>query len=117
MVVRSNGSIRTYPDHASQADFMSTSNGTVVVSHNLAIVKITAAGSQTLATERQIAHLVPGAIGVMGEVDIAINRHGTVYAVESVLARPHGCTSMIVQVSPGTRVRALWRSAPNQTCF
>jgi hypothetical protein len=117
MVVRSNGSIHTYPDYGSQADYMTPSNGAVFVSHNLTIVKITAAGIRTLATKRQIASLIPGAVGVMGEGDIAVNRHGTVYAVESVLARPHGCTSMIVKVSLNGPIRALWRSASNQTCF
>jgi len=59
----------------------------VVVNYNLEVLRVTATGMRTLATARQIAKLVPGAIGVMGGGggDVAASPHGTVYAVESVL--------------------------------
>jgi glucose/arabinose dehydrogenase len=117
MVVRLNRSIRTYPEGGSQTNFMTETNGSVVVNYNLAVVRVTATGMRTLATARQIAKLVPNAIGVMGGGDVAASPHGTVYAVESVLARPHGCTTVIAQINPDGTLSALWRSAPNQTCF
>jgi hypothetical protein len=119
MVVRANGSTKTYPDNSAQAGYMAEANGAVVVNHNLDVVRVTANGLETLATGRQIAKRVPGAIGVMGGSGggLALSDNGTVYAVESVLARPHGCTSVIAQIEPSGSIRALWHSAPNQTCF
>jgi hypothetical protein len=119
MVVRFDGRIHTYRDVGSQAGYMTEAAGSVVANYNRAIVRITASGIQTLATQRQIAGLVPGAIGVMGGGggDVAVSRTGTVYAVESVLAHPHGCTSVIAQITPRGTVSAAWLSAQNQTCF
>jgi hypothetical protein len=117
MVVRSDGSSKSYPNEGSQANEMSVSDGTVVASHNGAIVKVGVDRLQTLATERQIESLIPGTIDVMGDGGIAVDHHGVVYSIESLLTRPHGCTSVIVRISPKSRIRALWRSAPNQICF
>jgi hypothetical protein len=117
MVVRSTGSTQSYPDDAAQTGSMSASHGTVVVSYDRAIVKVGADGLHTLATEQQITHLVPRAVGVMGEAGIAVSRQGVVYSIESVLVHRYGCISLIVRVSPTGAVRAVWRSGPNQACF
>jgi hypothetical protein len=119
MVVQTNGRTANYPDRGSQAGYMAEANGSVVANYNLNVVRITANSMKTIATSRQIAHLVPRAIGIMGGGggDVAVSRNGTIYALDSVLTRPHGCTSVIAQIDPNRSIRAMWRSAPNQTCF
>ena len=116
MVVRSNGSIANYPDTVSQPNLMATSNGTVAAIHNRAVVRVGVNRLETIATPRQIIDLVPGAIGVMGDNGIAIDRHGIVYANQDFLVAHRGCTDVIFKIDPSGRIRTLWRSVFTRLC-
>ena len=117
MVVRSNGSTENYPDTTSQPNDMSASNGTVVAIHNGAIVRVGVNGLATIATQRQLANLVPGATGGWPGVGIAIDRHGTVYVDQDFLFDRRGCADVIFEIGPSGQVRNLWHSALTRSCY
>jgi len=117
MVVRSNGSTQNYPDTVSQPNDMSASNGTVVAIHNGAVVRVGANGLKTIATQRQLANLVPAATGGWPGVGIAINRHGTIYVNQDFLFGRRGCADIIVEIEPNGHMRALWHSALTRLCY
>jgi hypothetical protein len=115
MVVRSNGSTENYPEYG-ELDAMSASNGTVVAIRNGAIVRVGLNGLATIATQRQLANLVPGALGWPG-VGIAIDREGTVYVDQDFIIGRHGCADVIFQIGPRGQIRKLWRSARTNSCY
>ncbi len=117
MVVRSNGSIENYPDNVSQPNDIAASNGTVVAIHNRAVVRVGVSGLHTIATPRQVADLIPGAIGVMGDNGVALDRHGNVYFNQDFLVAHRGCTDVIFKIDPSGRIRTLWRSGFTRFCY
>lgn len=117
MVVRSNASPKNYPDHGSQADDMSVSDGTVVAIHNGAIVRVGANGLHTLATQRQLIDLVPGATSEWPGVGIANDREGTVYVDQDFLIARHGCADVIFAIKSNALPRILWRSVRTNSCY
>ena len=117
MVVRSNGSAENYPDLGSQSDAMSASDGTVVAIHNHAIVRVGPNGLTTIATQRQLTNLVPGAKFAWPGVGIGIGREGTIYVDQDfIVARP-GCADAIFEIEPGGQIRRLWRSGRTGSCY
>jgi hypothetical protein len=117
MVVRSNGTTKNYPNHGSEADDMSVSNRTVVAIHNGAIVRVEVNGLHTIASARQLIHLVPGATGDWPGVGIAIDRRGNVYVDQDYLIARHGCADVIFEIASGGQPRSLWRSARTDSCY
>jgi hypothetical protein len=117
MVVRSNGSTKNYPDHGSQADDMSVSDGTVVAIHNGAIVRVGANGLRTIATQRQLLDLVPGATSGWPGVGIANDHEGNVYVDQDFLIGRHGCADVIFEIRSNGLPRSLWRSGRANSCY
>jgi hypothetical protein len=117
MVVRSNGTTKNYPDHGSQADDMSVSNGDVVAIHNGAIVRVGVDGLRAIASQRQLIRLVPGATGDWPGVGIAVDRRGNVYVDQDFLIARHGCADVIFEIASGGGRRSLWRSARTDSCY
>jgi hypothetical protein len=117
MVVRSNGTTKNYPDHGSQANEMSVSDGTVVAIHNGAVVRVGAHGLQTIATQRQLIKLVPGATLAWPGVGIAIDRHRNVYVDQDFLIARHGCVDAIFEIESSGPPRNLWRSTRTNSCY
>lgn len=117
MVVRSNGTTRSYPNQGSQADDMSVSNGSVVAIHNGAIVRVGVDELTAIATPRQLMNLVRGATGWWPGVGIAIDRHGNVYVDQDYLFARHGCADVIFEIEPSGQRRMLWRSARTDSCY
>lgn len=117
MVVRSNGSTKNYPDRGSQADDMSVSNGAVVAIHNGAIVRVGANGLHTIATQRQLIDLVPGATGGWPGVGIANDRQGNVYVDQDFLIARHSCADVIFEITSSGLRRSLWHSARTDSCY
>lgn len=117
MIVRSNGSIESYPDSGSQPNDMAASDGTVVAIHNGAVVRIGAHGLETIATQPRLARLASGTALRMGDNGIAIDRHGNVYVNQDFLVRGRGCVDVIAEIDPGKNLRTLWHSAPSRSCY
>lgn len=117
MVVRSNGSTRTYPDTGSQPNEMAASDGTVVALHNGAVVRIGTDGLTTIASQRELARLVSGAALPMGDNGIAIDRNHDVYVNQDFLVPGRGCTDALLEIGPNRHLRALWRSTPSRSCY
>jgi hypothetical protein len=117
MVVRANGSTKNYPDHGSQQDDMSVSDGTVVAIHNGAIVRVGANGLRTIATQRQLIDLVPGATSGWPGVGIANDLQGNVYVDQDFLIARHGCADVIFEIKSSGLRRSLWRSARTNSCY
>ena len=115
MVVRSDGTTKNYPDRGSQSDAISASDGTVVAIHNGAIVRVEPNGLTTIATEHQLASLVPGGQGWPG-VGIAIGRQGTIYVDQDFIVARH-CADVIFEIEPGGQIRRLWRSGRTHSCY
>jgi hypothetical protein len=117
MVVRSNGTAKNYLSLGSQADDMSVSNGDVVAIHNGAIVRVGVNGLSTIASQRQLTQLVPGATGDWPGVGIAIDRRGNVYVDQDFLIARHGCADVIFEIAAGAQPRRLWRSGRTDSCY
>ena len=116
MVVRSNATTKNYPDHGSQANDISASNGTVVAIHNGAIVRVAVNGLTTIATPTQLINLVPGAEGSWPGDGIAVDPQGNVYVDQDYLIAHRGCADVIFKIGSSGQPRSLWRSAPTNSC-
>jgi hypothetical protein len=107
MVFRSDGTSVNYPDFGSQPNVVSASNGRVAAIDNKAIVLVSANGLKTIATPRQAADLVPGAMFAMDDNGIAIDPHGNVYVNQDFLVGRRGCTDVIFEIHASGRIQAV----------
>jgi hypothetical protein len=117
MVVPSNGTTKNYPDDESEANPMASSDGTVVAIHNGAVVRVGVHGLHTIATQRQLTNLVPGATSGWPGVGIAIDRHRNVYVDQDFLIARHGCVDAIFEIESSGPPRNLWRSTRTTSCY
>lgn len=117
LVVRTNGSYKSYRDAFSQADIMrKLPNGEVIASHNDAVVQVTASALKTLVGERQLG-LVPGnpRLGYINA--LTVDSAGDIFLRANYYARNRrGCENARWELTAAGQLKLLWRSKTGLTC-
>jgi hypothetical protein len=118
LVVRGDGSFSSYPTDVGQEDLLASSaSGEVVAAHNFSIVQVTASAITTLASERELDRLFPGAPGVAAVNGLAVERSGGVFVAPDYYTRArHGCGEVIAERTTTGQLKVLWRSGAGLTC-
>jgi hypothetical protein len=115
LVIRSNGSSVAYP--AFRVGEFTVGEGEVVATYNIGLVRVTSSRLVPLLTGSELANaLHVRSTAIMDIYDPAVDAHGDVYFVASVLSVSHsGCQNPVLERTAGGTVRQVRPSTTRNT--